>query len=192
VQHVLDALAFRCFGPGVAQARWVSVIAGVSIVWSVGWLALRWYGLPAALTAELLLTIWRSDLTAGATGLPLLDVARVARYDVLAVACVWLALVALERFPKRPLLAGVCAGLAVLSQFFGVFVLPVLLLAGGRRLGGVSPELPSSPLRGLRSSPSTPTTWRANLACTAPAASFCDTRSTSTMSSPNPRGMPTC
>ena len=61
-------------------------MAAVATLWCVGWLALRWYGLGAALLAELLLVVWRSNLTQGATGLPLLDVARVARYDVLAVA----------------------------------------------------------------------------------------------------------
>ena len=45
VQHVLEAVTFRVFGAGIAQARWVSLVAGVSIVWLVGWLAWRWYGL---------------------------------------------------------------------------------------------------------------------------------------------------
>src|SRR5262249_52450874 len=130
-QHVLDAVAFRMFGEGIAQARWVSVVAAVAVLWSVGWLARRWFGLAAAVASEVLLIAWRSNLTDGPTGLPLLDVARVARYDVLAVAFAWLAFVALDAMPRPRLgafVAGVCAGLAALSQFFGIFVLPVLLL----------------------------------------------------------------
>src|SRR6185503_2810269 len=49
LQHVLQALSFQWFGAGVAQARAVSVAAGIAIVWLVGWLAYRWYGLAAAL-----------------------------------------------------------------------------------------------------------------------------------------------
>jgi len=135
-QHVLDALSFKAFGEGVAQARWVSVAAAVAILWAATWLALRRFGLLAALLCGVLLVVWRSNLTAGPTGVPLLDVARVARYDVLAVAFAWLAFVALDAIPRPRLgafLAGVCAGLAALSQFFGVFVLPVLLLASRGR-----------------------------------------------------------
>ena len=131
VQHVLDAIAFKAFGAGVLQARWVSVVAALVTLWCAGWLALRWYGLGAALVAETLLVFWHSNLTAGATGLPLLDVSRVARYDVLAVAFGWLALLAMAY--SRSLAAGALAGLAALSQFFGVAALPVLMLGGGLR-----------------------------------------------------------
>ena len=60
--------------------------AGASIVWLVGWLAYRWYGLATAIVCGLLLVAWPSDLTSAANGLPLFSVARTARYDVLAVA----------------------------------------------------------------------------------------------------------
>ena len=102
LQHVLEAISFRVFGPGVAQARWVSLVAGVSIVWLVGWLAYRWYGLGAAMLCELLLVAWPSDLTAAANGLPLFGVARTARYDVLAVAFAWLAIALLDLTLRRP------------------------------------------------------------------------------------------
>jgi 4-amino-4-deoxy-L-arabinose transferase-like glycosyltransferase len=142
VQHLLQALAFRLFGTGVAEARWVSLVAGVSIVWSVGWLAYRWYGLGTATISELLLVAWPSNVTAASNGLPLLGVARAARYDVLAVAFAWLALVLLDATLRRPrrlggLGIGICCGLATLSQFMGAFVLPLVVLnwlwARGRR-----------------------------------------------------------
>jgi hypothetical protein len=148
LQHVLDAAAFKAFGAGIAQARWVSLVAAVATLWTLGWLALRWYGLAAALLTEVLMVFWRSDVTVGITGLPLLDVARVARYDVLAIAFGWLAIAAVDlaivrNSRRRPAtagflagLGGFLAGLATLTQFFGLFALPVVLL-GARRKAAV-------------------------------------------------------
>jgi len=133
VQHVLEAASFWLFGAGIAQARGVSVAAGVVIVCIVGWLAYRWYGLAAALLCELLLVAWPANLTAASNGLPLLGVARVARYDVLAVAFMWLALALLDVALRgqrvgATVLVGIASGLATLSQFLGVFVVPVIAL----------------------------------------------------------------
>jgi 4-amino-4-deoxy-L-arabinose transferase-like glycosyltransferase len=133
-QHMLDAASFVLFGPGVLQARMVSVLAGVSVVWLVGWLALRWYGLGTAVVCEFLLIAWRSNLTAASDGLPLLGVARTARYDVLAVAFAWLAIAFLDASQRRPdllrgLLLGATGGLAALSQFFGTFVLALIAIS---------------------------------------------------------------
>jgi hypothetical protein len=133
LQHILDALGFQLFGAGVAQARGVSVAAGVSIVWLVGWLAYRWYGLAAAVVCELLLVGWPLNLTAASNGLPLLGVSRTARYDVLAVAIGWLALVMLDVALRRPrparvLALGTVCGIAALTQFTGSFVLPLVLV----------------------------------------------------------------
>lgn len=141
VQHVLEALSFKVFGPGITQARLVSVVAAVSIVWVAGWLTYQWYCLAAAMLCELLLVGWQSNLTDTWNGLPLLGVARTARYDVLAVAFAWLSIACLDVTLRRPrlataLAAGIFGGLATLSQFFGAFVLPLLLVAAvwqGRR-----------------------------------------------------------
>ena len=110
----------------------MSVVAGVAVVWIVGWLAYRWYGLAAALVCEVLLVAWPSNITAASNGLPLLGVARIARYDVLAVAFGWLAFLALDLAVTRPrvvraLLLGVACGVAALTQFMGVFVTPAVL-----------------------------------------------------------------
>jgi hypothetical protein len=134
VQHVLEAVTFRVFGAGIAQARWVSLVAGVSIVWLVGWLAWRWYGLATAIVCELLLVAWPSDFTAAAYGLPLFGVARTARYDVLAVAFAWLALALVDVGLRRPralsaFAVGICCGLAALTTFLGTFVLPLVVLS---------------------------------------------------------------
>ena len=102
LQHVLQAISFRLIGPGILQARLVSLVAGVVVVLVVGWLAFRWFGLATAVLTELLLIGWRSNLTAASDGLPLLGVARTARYDILSVAMVWLALAALDWTLHRP------------------------------------------------------------------------------------------
>src|SRR5437660_2524315 len=39
VEHVLQAVSFRLFGPGVTQARSVGVTAAIALIWCVGWLA---------------------------------------------------------------------------------------------------------------------------------------------------------
>jgi 4-amino-4-deoxy-L-arabinose transferase-like glycosyltransferase len=133
LQHVLEAISFRIAGVGVAQARWVSLVASVVLVWLTGWLAYRWYGLGTALVCELLLVAWPSNLTAAPNGLPLFTVARVARYDVLAIAFAWLAMALLDLTLRRPkpisaVALGVLCGLAALTTFLGTFVLPLVVL----------------------------------------------------------------
>ncbi len=142
LQHVFDAASFRLFGTGVAQMRWVSVVAGVALLWIVSWLAYRWYGLGTSILSGLLLVVWPSNLTQAPNGLPWLGVTRAARYDVLAVAFAWLAIGLLYMLLRRPRRTtafglGVSCGLAALAQFMGAFVFPLVavnwLWARGRR-----------------------------------------------------------
>lgn len=135
LQHFIDAATFVVFGASVAGARAVSVVAAVTGIWTVGWLAYRWYGLFAAGLCELLVTCWASDLIAAQTALPLLGVARAARYDVLAVAFGWLTVLLLDSqvrrstvSPPRAVLLGLCGGLATLAQFYGGAVLAVVAI----------------------------------------------------------------
>lgn len=133
LQHVLEAISFKLLGAGVFQARVVSVVAGMGVVWLLGLLAFRWFGVFAALVCEVLLVVWASNITGAANGLALLGVSRTARYDVLAVLAGWLAIAALYVTLRRPrassaLALGACCGLAALSQFMGTFVLPLVVL----------------------------------------------------------------
>ncbi len=61
LQAVLQALTFRVFGAGVLQARLVSLLAAIALVWTVGWVAFRWYGVATALLTEVLLVGWQSS-----------------------------------------------------------------------------------------------------------------------------------
>jgi 4-amino-4-deoxy-L-arabinose transferase-like glycosyltransferase len=134
VSNILQAMSFTLFGTSVASARAVSLLMGVLIIWLVSYLAYRWHGLAVSMLAAGAIVLWRSDLTAAYPGLPLLAVARSARYDVCAVMFVWLAIALLDRLiiaPRRwiAVAVGVCAGLATLTQFFGIFVVPVMMSA---------------------------------------------------------------
>ena len=129
--HVLQAMVFRVLGAGVTQARLVSLLSALVLLWTVTWLAWRWFGLLPALLTSVLLVLWRSHLIGMDFGIPLLAVARTARYDLPTVALIWLAVlfldIYLERFNSIAAFAtGVCAGLAILTQFFGVLVVPLI------------------------------------------------------------------
>ncbi|MGH9173816.1 MAG: ArnT family glycosyltransferase, partial [Vicinamibacterales bacterium] len=149
VYHALQALSFVTFGSGIAQARGVTVASAVVVLWAATWLSLRWHGPRAAILSGLLLLFWRVDLVEIAPGLPMLAVGRTGRYDMTAVALLWLTVVCLDatfrRAPERSRwtasLTGLCAGLATLTQFFGAFSVlivasPLLWRAGRRRLIG--------------------------------------------------------
>jgi hypothetical protein len=133
VYHALQALTFVVFGTGVAQGRAVTLASACVVLAALSWLAWRRGGLAVAVTATGLLACWRVNLINPGIGLPFLTVARTGRYDMTAVACVWLTLVLLERQLRRPsaLVAvgvGVAAGLATLTQFFGAFVVPLVVV----------------------------------------------------------------
>lgn len=129
--HFVLALAFQLLGAGVFQARLVSMAAGLLLLVVTTWLADGWFGRPTALVCLLLLLLWRSQLTAA--GAPIAAALRSARYDMVAVLCMWLAialLVKLQRTPQKSPLAwasGLVAGLASITQFYGIIVVPLLL-----------------------------------------------------------------
>ena len=139
LEHVFNAASFIAFGTGVAQMRWVSVLAGVALAWTVSWLAYRWYGLATAIICGLLLVAWPSNLTAAPNGLPWLGVTRAARYDILAVTFAWLAIGLLYALLRSPhgataraktiaIGVGIACGLASLAQFMGAFVFPLVVV----------------------------------------------------------------
>ena len=138
--HYLQAGVMRLFGSGIAQARLVSVLSGLVILISVSWLAYRWFSLPTATLAMVFLLFWRSGLITPVPEIPLSIISRSARYDGSALAWMWLSLVAFDRLLTRPIalaaiLTGLFAGLAALSQFFGIFILVVILFTWFSRYG---------------------------------------------------------
>jgi hypothetical protein len=123
-QHFLQAAFFGMFGAGVVQARAPSVLAGVIVLWTVGWLAYKWIGLGCSVTTGLLLLFWRSNLVAPDVRPPLMALAQSGRYDVTVLAGWWLVIVVLDRHIDRPrritaVTCGLLAGLTALTQFYG-------------------------------------------------------------------------
>jgi len=140
VINLLQAATFKVFGAGLWQARLPSVASGVALIAMVGWLAYRWGGLLVSVVATLLLVFWRTNLIGSEPRPPLLALAQSARYDLAVVAIVWMAIVFLNRVVERPsrrlgIAVGACAGVATLTQFYGIGVVLVIAAAYGRRWG---------------------------------------------------------
>src|SRR5689334_7047301 len=77
-----EALAFRLLGVGAWQARLVAVLFGAAtlgLTYALGW---RLYGGALGALAAWLLVGLRLALEPQASGIPFLDLARVARYDI--------------------------------------------------------------------------------------------------------------
>jgi hypothetical protein len=128
VHHLIQAAFFKALGPGVAQARAPSLIAGVGILCAVGWLAYRWGGLGCSIVTGVLLLFWRSNLVATDPRPPLLALAQSGRYDVIVLCLWWLTLVTFNRHLDKPrrataVVSGVLAGSTALTQFYGAGVL---------------------------------------------------------------------
>jgi 4-amino-4-deoxy-L-arabinose transferase-like glycosyltransferase len=123
--HLFQATAFRAFGTGIWQARLPSVVAGVSVIALTAWLAWRWFGPFVAVTTAMLLVFWRSNLIGSDPRPPMLALGQTARYDLVVVALLWVTIALLHRMLERPsrsaaLVTGMVAGLATLTQFYGV------------------------------------------------------------------------
>ncbi len=132
------ALSFKIFGYGIWQARLVSVLCGFAILILTFLLGKKlfnaWIGLSAA-GILVLLPLAVSGYAAGALypgRIPLLDFARVIRYDMMAAAWMLAASLAfitahdVHTPPRKQFallgLSGVFIGLATLSQLYGAFI----------------------------------------------------------------------
>jgi hypothetical protein len=137
----LEGAATRLMGVGVLQLRWVPVALGALTLALTFALARRLIrpgpvGRGAGLAAMGLLLCWQ--WTAGrqallGSGIPLIDIARIARYDILVpplgLAAIWAAWHAQQTGRTRfDLLAGVLGGLAGLAHIYGLFWLMAAVL----------------------------------------------------------------
>lgn len=153
---------FKLFGEGLLQTRLEAVAASSLTLVLTLLLARRLFGAwTAALALGLLLLVrWTGTTYIQVTGIPFLDLARIARYDVIVpifgLGALLAYLSARDRGGWRYGLTGLLAGLAGLAHVYGLFwiaVLGVLVIwdgaLGGRRRalvwlagGAVLPWLP--------------------------------------------------
>ncbi len=126
---MLMAAVFKVIGVGLAQARTETVLLTAITLALTFTLALRlfrdaWIG---ALAMALLIGVRWTGLTyVQLTGIPLVDFARIARYDPLVPV---IGLLALHVYlSQHNLAAGVLAGLAGLAHVYGLFFVPALIL----------------------------------------------------------------
>ncbi len=135
---LVQAAGLRLAGTSVATVRAPSVAAGAAVLVFVLLIAHRVGGARTAAVAGVLLLTLR--LGGRGSGVPLLDSARIARYDVavpaFVLAAAWLFLRA-DRSRARGLGVGALAGLASLCHVYGAFALPafvgIALVRDGRR-----------------------------------------------------------
>lgn len=143
VYSLLQAGVFEVAGLGVVQMRVLPVAFGLLLLGLVFAVGRQLGGNRVGLLAMLLLVGVRLAMGWDETGIPLLDIARVNRYDiavpVFGLAAFWTFHWAEERGRARGyLIVGLLIGLASLSHLTGVFWLPalfvIMLLRRGKRL----------------------------------------------------------
>ena len=137
VHPLLLAAVFRATGIGLEQARIEVALLGLALLILTGVLAARLFdrAVGAAAMALLLLVPWIPAAPFRLTGIPLLDQARLARYDIGVPVFGLAALIAFLSATKhdslwRHALAGVLVAAAGLCQLHGFFWLPVLITLG--------------------------------------------------------------
>jgi len=125
----LLAVTFKLIGVGLAQARTETVLLTAITLVLTFLLAVRlfrdaWIG--ALAVALLVLVRWTGLTYVQLTGIPLVDFARIARYDPVVPV---IGLLSMHVYLSRHyLVAGVFAGLAGLAHVYGLFFVPALLL----------------------------------------------------------------
>ena len=142
---LLLAAIFRLFGVGLVQARAETVGLGLVILVLTFVLGRRLFGIWTGALALVILVFgrWTGLTYVQRSGIPLVDLSRIARYDMLAAALGLAALlvyVIAGRSGRRlgALAAGLVAGLSGLAHLYGLFWVPVLavLVLWDRRAAG--------------------------------------------------------
>jgi 4-amino-4-deoxy-L-arabinose transferase-like glycosyltransferase len=138
LMSLLQGAAARLFGLGVFQMRVVPVALGMLTLVLTYAVALK-LGMSSRLTglfAALLLLFWpwgAGNDRIMSTGIPLVDVSRIGRYDILVpplgLAAWWFWLRARSTGRNRDdFLAGLLAGMTGLAHYYGLFWIVALLL----------------------------------------------------------------
>lgn len=133
---MLVAMSFKLFGLGVVQARMVSVVCGLITILLTYKLSSMVFDRVVGVAAVGVLTIVRLSPGGNGSGIPLIDFARVIRYDNLVPVFVLASCLAFlyghqkSAGSKRNwwfFTAGCAGGLATLSHIYGAFVMTVFV-----------------------------------------------------------------
>ncbi len=140
VYSLLQAGVFKLFGVGVVQMRLLSVAFGLALILAVWAAGCQIAGAHAGALAAVFMIGLRLADGGDATGILLLDRARIGRYDIAVPVFGLLALVAFnraERTRARPwyAVAGALAGVSSLSHLYGLFWMPVFVVVMAARQG---------------------------------------------------------
>lgn len=150
---LLVSFSFKVFGLGLLQARLASVLCGLVTLLLTFYLGRRLYDDTVGLLAVFVLCVVRLGVATDlyGSGILLIDLARVIRYDVLVPAFVLgaclLFLWSHARASRTGYVAtGILAGLATLSHMYGAFILAVFGIVlcwqhGGRMVRSAPPYL---------------------------------------------------
>jgi hypothetical protein len=136
--HLLQAGLFRLAGVGVFQMRLLSVVFGLLLLTLTFAVRRQVDSAPVGLSAVALLLGLRLVNWGDNSGVPLLDIARINRYDI-AVPVYGLA--AFWAFNRRRFFAsGLLVGVSGLNHMYGLFWLPAFGLLLALREGWVVPR----------------------------------------------------
>jgi 4-amino-4-deoxy-L-arabinose transferase-like glycosyltransferase len=129
---ILLGLAARLWGLGLFQVRVVPVALGALTLCLTFAIGARLAGRGVGIAAVLLELLWRWKVSTPilASGIPLLDESRIARYDTLVpvFGLAGLYIFMSARRSRDFFLAGIFAGLAGLAHLYGLLWLPILAL----------------------------------------------------------------
>ena len=133
LMSVMQGVILQLLGVGVLQLRLLPVLAGAATLLLTFAVARMLAGARVALLAVLLALTWQwtpgGDRFVLGSGVPLVDLSRIARYDVLVPPLGLGALLLWRRArPALDLLSGALAGLAGLAHLYGLFWVAVLLV----------------------------------------------------------------
>jgi 4-amino-4-deoxy-L-arabinose transferase-like glycosyltransferase len=131
---LLVAASFKILGLSVWSGRIVSVLSGLVVLILTFWLGRQLYNATVGLFAGFMLVVLRLGLSPESSGIPLIELSRIIRYDIVVpiwvlACCITFYWASQNNSQVGYLFVGIFGGLATLSHVYGSFVIPLIWLA---------------------------------------------------------------